>query len=61
MKTWKWRLAKLDIKIIDFAEKIKIPQTTLSAYLSGKLTPSLSRYDEIEKKLQELENSNKGE
>lgn len=54
IRTWKWRIISAGYGIGEFAEMVGISHTLLSAYFSGKNTPSLERFDLIEQTLKEM-------
>jgi len=55
IKSWRWRLKRIRHKSKDFAPLIGIDQSLFSAYCSGRISPSIERFDLIENKIKELE------
>ena len=52
--TWRWRIVKSGVQARDIAAALGIDPSLFSSYCSGRITPSLERFDLIEDKLKSL-------
>jgi len=52
--TWRWRIAKTGKTAQVFAEYADVPNTKISQYINGRITPAPERIAHIEKCLKEL-------
>jgi len=53
VKTWRWRISKLDESQGGFAAKVGIGKTSLSFYLNGDRLPTLLAFQKIENYLRQ--------
>ena len=55
IKSWRWRIVRVEMSQDSFCDTIQVSRAALSNYISGKKDPSLKSYQKIEGKLLELE------
>ena len=55
IRSWPWRIKRLGLTQSHFAENVGLSETVLSFYVSGKRTPSIPTFEEVENRLRKME------
>jgi len=55
MKSWGWRVRRLNMTQTEFAEHIGMTGPKINQYINGKVDPAASRYMQIENALLKME------
>jgi transcriptional regulator with XRE-family HTH domain len=55
IKSWGWRIVRLDHTLPSFADLINISRTNLSHYISGRASPKIETIELIENSIRRME------
>lgn len=55
VNSWRWRIIRVGLTMGDFALSLGLAKSAMSEYVSGKKSPSLGRFEQIENTLAGLE------